>query len=97
MGNRKSTIDILLLIEEAIKDRVVLSLAYRSTANGNRSERDIEPLALYFTQDRWMMVAYCRMRKAWRAFRLDAIIGIEKTLEAFPPNQFELSDYFKKR
>lgn len=97
MENRKSTFGILLLIEEAIKYRNVLSLVYRSAANGNRSERDIEPLALYFTQDRWMIVAYCRLRKACRAFRLDAIVEIEKTLEVFPPNQFELSDYFEKR
>lgn len=97
MENRKSDVDILQLIEEAIKDRIVLSLGYRSTANGNRSERDIEPLALYFTQDRWMMVAFCRLRKDWRAFRLDAIVEIEKTMESFPPNQFELSDYFAKQ
>lgn len=44
-----------------------------------------------------MMIAYCRLRKARRAFRLDAIAEIEKTLEAFPPNQFELSDYFEKQ
>lgn len=97
MENKKSTIDILLLIEEAIKDRVVLSLVYRSADNGNRSERYIEPLALYFTQDRWMMIAYCRLRKNWRAFRLDAIVEIENTLDVFPPNQFELSDYFEKK
>jgi len=97
MENRKCTIDILLIVEGAIKDGVVLSLVYRSAANGNRSERAIEPLALYFTQDRWVMIAYCRLRKARRAFRLDAIAEIEKTLEAFPPNQFELSDYFEKQ
>jgi len=88
--------DLLSLIEESIKDRIVLSLIY-SGANGNRSERDIEPLALYFTQDLWIMVAFCRLRKDWRAFRLDAILEIEKTSKTYPPNQFELSDYFAKQ
>jgi len=88
--------DALLLIEEAIKDRIVLSITY-TAANGNRSERNIEPLALYFTQDRWTIVAYCRLRNAWREFRLHAIVDIKKTAETFPPNQFELSDYFGKQ
>lgn len=93
----RSTTEILTLIENAITERIVLSLTYRSYANGNRSNRDIEPLALYFTQDRWMMIAYCRLRKAMREFKLNAIAEIEKTTETFPPNQFELSDYFEKR
>lgn len=88
--------ELLSLIETSITERNVLSLKYIS-ANGNRSERDIEPLVLYFTQDRWMLIAFCRMRKDWRAFRLDAVVDIEKTLETFPPNQFELSDYFARQ
>ena len=97
MGNRKNNAEVLPLIEEAITDRIVLSLTYRSMANGNLSERDIEPLALFFTQDRWIMIAHCRLRKAWREFRLHAIVEIKKTSETFPPNQFELSDYFERR
>ena len=94
--SEKRNSDVLALIEEAIKDRIVLSLIY-TAANGNRSERTIEPLALYFTQDRWAIIAYCKLRKAWREFRLNAIDEIDKTAETFPPNQFELSDYFMRQ
>ncbi len=83
------------MIQLAISDRHVLALAYLS-ANGSRSERKVEPLALYFTQDRWMMIAHCRLRKEPREFRLDSILEIQRTPDTFPPNQFGLSDYFAK-
>lgn len=90
MGN-----DSLSLVQQAIADCDVLALNYRS-GNGTMSKRDIEPLALYFTQAHWMMIAYCRLREAQREFRLDGIIEIKKTGDSFPPNQFRLSDYFEK-
>ena len=91
----KGNTEWLNIIEEAITDRILLSLSYRSATNGNISERNIEPLALYFTQNRWMMIAYCHLRKAQREFRIDCIVDLKRTEATFPPNQFTLSDYFK--
>ena len=88
--------DHLLVIQSSISMRNVLSLSYRSPSTGNMSQRDIEPLALYFTQDAWMMVAFCRLRQAHREFRMDGITELKKTDKTFPPNQFRLSDYFTK-
>ena len=88
--------DVLPLIEKAITERVILSLSYISAANGNRSDREVEPLALCFTQDRWMMIAYCRLRQSKREFRIDYIAELKETQTTFAPNQFTLSDYFKE-
>ena len=81
----------LELLEGAISDRTVLLLNYRSPATGNRSERKIEPLAIYFTQDKWMLVAFCRLRTEEREFRLDGVLSLTKTDINFPPHQFTLN------
>ncbi|QCW98695.1 WYL domain-containing protein [Aggregatimonas sangjinii] len=78
----------LELLETSILHRNVLVLQYRSPANGNRSDRNIEPLGIYFTQDKWMLVAFCRLRSAKREFRLDGVLALEETGEQFPPHQF---------
>ncbi len=84
------------LVQKAIAKRTVLRLQYRSGSKGELTERDVEPMAVYFTQDHWIMIGYCRMRKALREFRTDRIQSVIETSDSFPPNQFTLSDYFEK-
>jgi len=84
----------LSTIQQAITERIVLNLKYRSGANV-LSERNIEPMALFFTQDQWVLVAYCKLRLSYREFRLDRVAALEKTVDTFPPNQFSLGDYYK--
>ncbi len=83
------------ILEAAITNWEVLTLAY-SSGVGIKSQRDIEPLALYFTQNQWMLVAYCRLRDGYREFKLRNIASIQGSGIHFPPNQFSLSDYFKE-
>ena len=85
----------LIQIQQAISTFSILQIEY-SSAIGVKSQRAVEPLALYFTQEHWILVAYCKLRKAHREFRLDRISGISFTEQHFPPNQFSLDNYFKK-
>lgn len=78
----------LKLLESSIAQRNVLLLGYRSSANGVRSEREIDPWGIYFAQGQWMLVAFCRLRNEKRTFRLDGILSLEKTATEFPPHQF---------
>jgi len=73
----------LEVLELAITKRNVLRLSYRSPASGNRSDREIEPLGLYFTQDQWKFVAFCRLRKEKREFRVDGVVHLEVTIRYF--------------
>lgn len=92
--NIKSS-DNLLLLQKAITDFQVLFLKYKN-ASGAISEREIEPLAVYFTQNNWVVVAHCRLRNEIREFRTDRIYSLTPIEKNFPPNQFSLQDYFKK-
>ncbi|MEO0528098.1 MAG: YafY family protein [Bacteroidota bacterium] len=95
--NKEKTSDSLSLLQHAITKRRVLELTYRSGSKREITQRAIEPLAIYFTQDHWVLIAYCRLRKGHREFRTDRIARIIKTDAIFPPNQFMLSDYFEKK
>lgn len=85
---------ITQLVKEGVTSFQVLLLKYKSSI-GVISEREIEPLALYFEQGSWKLIAYCRLRKEQRTFLVERIHSLEKTDHYFPPNQFSLSDYFK--
>jgi len=64
-------------------------------ANGQLSSRIIEPFALLSTEN-WLLVAYCRLRKEFRYFRLDRISNLQVLNEKFEPHKMSLQEYFDK-
>lgn len=70
-------------IDAGIRDQTVVVLDYRA-GDGRRSERrPVEPLALGYNRDRWLLMAWCRRRRAGRWFRLDRITGATNTNQRF--------------
>lgn len=57
--------------------------------------RLIEPFALLST-DNWLLIAYCRLRKEFRFFRLDRIKNLEVLADKFKPHGMTLQEYFDK-
>ncbi|MEW7278457.1 YafY family protein [Aquimarina sp. 2201CG1-2-11] len=86
----------LSVIQQSITNFRVLKIEY-ATASKKYSERLIEPLGVYFTNNTWIMIAYCQLRKDYREFRTDRIINLIETHEFFSPVLFTLEDYYKKR
>ncbi len=86
--------DSLAKIQKAITNHQVLGVWYHAISNNAITQRDIEPLAIYFTSENWVVIAWCHLRKALREFRLDRIqeMGIPKAATA--PRDFDLSGYF---
>lgn len=62
---------------------------------GTKTNRLIEPFAL-LSSENWYLVAWCRMRKEFRFFRLDRIQKIEVQSETFEPHNMTLQEYFDK-
>ena len=83
----------LTLIQSALTNLNLLKIKYQSE-EATISDRMIEPLALYSTQENWILIAYCRLRKEKRTFRLDRIQHIELTNEHFSAYNFSLQEYF---
>lgn len=57
--------------------------------------RLIEPFALLSTEN-WLLIAYCRLRKEFRFFRLDRINKMEIPSDRFEPHGMTLQEYFNK-
>ncbi|PIF47485.1 WYL domain-containing protein [Chryseobacterium sp. 52] len=55
--------------------------------------RQIEPFALLCTEN-WLLVAYCRLRREFRFFRLDRIKKLEILTDTFEPHKITLQEYF---
>ncbi|AUP81397.1 helix-turn-helix transcriptional regulator [Flavivirga eckloniae] len=87
----------LSTIQKAITNTNVLEIAYHSIYKNEQTLREVEPLGVYYTDKAWVMIAFCRLRKEIREFRLDRILKIKLTLQSFDYQEdFTLSKYFSQ-
>jgi predicted DNA-binding transcriptional regulator YafY len=68
---------------------------YYSPDSNETTRRTVEPFALLSTQENWLLVAWCRLRKAYRTFRLDRIQSLTILHEQFEPHKMTLKEYFE--
>jgi len=76
-----------LAIQEAITASHVLLLDYRDR-HDVVTVREVEPVAFAGTRACWYLLAWCRLRKAARAFRVDRIVAARDTGEPAPHRSF---------
>lgn len=93
--SEQGTSNYLIQLQTAVVNYQVVKIIYVSLEN-QKSERFIEPFAVYTTHENWVMVAFCRLRKDFRAFRLDCIRDIEMIGEHFEPHKITLEQYLEK-
>ncbi|GMN06989.1 HTH domain-containing protein [Croceitalea sp. MTPC5] len=91
----QKTSNYLMQIQAAITDFRLLRIVYFSSLQ-IRTERDIEPFALYSTEGNWLLIAFCRLRKEFRVFRIDYIQKIIPLSEQFESHDMTLEEYYKK-
>ncbi len=92
--NKKDT-NLISSIQTAIVNSQVVRIKYHSIHSGELSERDTEPLGIYFTKGNWIMIAHCRLRNDIREFRVDRIMNFIIGTEVFPERQFHIEEYFR--
>ena len=84
----------LMPIQEAVVRQQCLSIEYNTAGRGEISCRIIEPLGVVFYGHRWHAIAWCRLRKDIRDFRLDRMQKWEVLPESFAKrDDFSLLDY----
>jgi predicted DNA-binding transcriptional regulator YafY len=81
-------------VQSATTDCNVLDIAYES-AKSEKTERKINPFALYNTEGKWILIAFCHLQE-FRAFRLDRMIELKITKEKFEAYNMTLEDFFKE-
>lgn len=77
----------------AVTAHQVINILYRGAENDAAINREIEPIGLYLSQQ-WHVVAYCRLRQAFRDFRLDRIQHLQLGEEIFAARPETLEKYW---
>lgn len=81
------------ILRQAINHQHVIEIGYQSI-NNQQSERIIEPLGLYYWGKVWTLVAWCRLRVAFRVFRVDLISSVSNEKIKFDTTHGQsLNDY----
>ncbi|MFA6961502.1 MAG: YafY family protein [Opitutaceae bacterium] len=91
----------LATVQQAVARRRVLAMCYRGRERAAETLREVEPLGVLFYGGNWYLVAWCRLRKDLRHFRVDRIQSLELRAETFGTREdFSLSrhvqDYAKQ-
>lgn len=86
----------LQLILKGIAHKNVLAIHYFASYSQQKSERCIEPVGVFYQDNYWHMIAWCRLRKDYRDFRLDRISDITLTSEVFETQHPNLKEYISR-
>ncbi|WP_268849361.1 helix-turn-helix transcriptional regulator [Flavobacterium aestivum] len=89
------TSNYLSVLQLALTNLNLIKVKYHSTDTDQTTERTIEPFALYSTQENWLLIAFCHLRKDFRSFRLDRIQNLNVLNEKFEPHKLTLPEYFE--
>jgi predicted DNA-binding transcriptional regulator YafY len=81
----------LTAVAQACRDTERLEFGY-TAANGERTERLVEPFRLVALGRRWYLVAYDVSRGDWRSFRLDRLAEPGSTGARFAPRPLPAED-----
>lgn len=85
----------LTTIQKSLVGREVLKMNYHSTSE-ELTEREVEPIGMFFYNAGWHLIAWCRMRNDYRDFRADRIKTLTGTGQTFDRrNLMSLQDYLK--
>jgi predicted DNA-binding transcriptional regulator YafY len=87
--------NFLSSIQQALIDRRVLRFRYYANYTDDFTTRDVEPIGLIYYGSRWHLLAYCRLRKAPRDFRVDRIVKLESLDQHFDvDDDIQFKDFF---
>lgn len=82
-------------IKQALINNEFVNMEYRKST-GEMSIRTIAPLKLVFKQQRWYLIAFCKVKKDYRTFRVSRILMATSTGEKFNRELFDISDFVLK-
>jgi predicted DNA-binding transcriptional regulator YafY len=93
--NRERNSSIISQLQQALTNFILINIDYKNEQDKTTS-RIVEPFALISTTENWLLIAWCRLRKEFRYFRLDRITKLQVLTEKFEPHKMTLQEYFDK-
>jgi len=81
----------------ALSSMQVAELKYGGGPGQSATQRQIEPVGLYFYSHHWHLIAWCRLREDYRDFRLDRINDLQLLAETFRRRDYRnLTEYLNR-
>ncbi|WP_247235283.1 YafY family protein [Telluribacter sp. SYSU D00476] len=93
--NRERNSSNISQLQQALTNFYLVKIDY-TNEQGKTTSRIVEPFALISTTENWLLIAWCRLRKEFRYFRLDRITRMQVITEKFEQHKMTLQEYFDK-
>lgn len=93
--NRERNSNVISELQNALTNFYLVEIDYTNEDN-KTTKRTIEPFAIISTTENWLLIAWCRLRKEFRYFRLDRISKMQVLTEKFEQHKMTLQEYFDK-
>ena len=81
---------------KSIAAKNILKIEYEK-ADGTKSNRNVEPIGCYHQLDNWYLVAFCRLQKAHRTFKVNRIVNLKILDQHFDTEHISLQKYIEKQ
>jgi len=96
--DNERTSNYLSDIQKALTNFKVLEIKYKKSDESPVSTRSLEPFAIYHnTEENWTLIAWCRLRKEFRNFRIDRIQDLKTSSTSFKPHALTLDEFVQKQ
>ncbi|EOZ98397.1 transcriptional regulator, putative [Indibacter alkaliphilus LW1] len=96
LGNDRNK-DYLNHLLHSLSDKIIVTIIYTTFEEEKTSTRTVEPLGVYFSFGQWYLIAWCRLRKDYRNFRLDRISSLQLGTETYSQKSHpSLAEYLEK-
>jgi predicted DNA-binding transcriptional regulator YafY len=69
--------NLMQTILKSIAEKLLLEIEYFAYYRQEQTRRQVEPIGVFYLDNYWHLIAYCRSRKAIRDFRFDRISDIK--------------------
>lgn len=89
-------LNLIQPVLKSIDQRKVLEINYHARYNQEKTERMVEPLGVFYSDNSWHLIAFCRMRNDYRDFRFDRISFMTLTEIDFSKKHQTLKEYLAK-
>lgn len=85
------------ILMTSLASKYTVELLYKSFGTNEAVSRMIEPMGLFHENNFWYVMAYCQLRKDYRRFRTDRIMGISLTDTIFSMEHARLDEHISSR
>ena len=84
-------------IQHSLGKHLMLRLDYFALHNETLTRREIEPIGIIYMKGYWYLIAWCRLRHAYRNFRMDRIKHLTVTNDSYDKTRhISLKEYIEK-